>query len=151
MKFGPLQQEIYNMTTHCHICKKEITKDQIAVRDHHHNTGDFRGKAHQSCNLNYKNKFDIPLFAHNNIKYDSHFLIKDIFNSVPGVTKVISQTMETYIAVYKNIFNSRIRYVFLDSFKFLNTSLDALVSLLDKEKDFNILEKNFLVITIWIC
>ena len=51
--------------------------------------------------------------------------------------------METYLAIYKKMRNSRIRYVFLDSFKFLNTSFDDLVSLLDKRNDFNILKNNY--------
>lgn len=103
----------------------------------------YRGKAHQFCNINYKNKFDIILFAHNSNKYDQHFLIKDIFNAIPGKTHVISQTMETYLAVYKNIENSRMRLCFLDSFKFLNTSLDNLVALLDKERDFTHLKRHY--------
>ena len=140
MHFSELQQTIYNLSTSCHICKKEIKDDQIAVRDHCHKTGNFRGKAHQGCNLNYKNKFDIPLFAHNSVHYDQQYLIKDIVNALPGKTHVISQTMETYLAVYKNIEDSRIRYVFLDSFKFLNSSLDNLVSLLDRNNDFDILK-----------
>ena len=75
MAFGTLQQEIYDLTTDCHICKKEIMQDRIAVRDYDHRSGIFRGKAHQSCNLNFKNRFDVLLFAHNNNRYDSHFLI----------------------------------------------------------------------------
>lgn len=143
MEFGDRERLDFLFAKTCHICKKEIRKDQIAVRDHSHQTGRYRGKAHQSCNLNYKNKFDIPLFAHNNFRYDNHFLITYIFNAIPGETKVISQTMETYIAVYKNIIDSRVRFVFLDSFKFLNASLDTLVSLLDEKRDFNMLEKHY--------
>lgn len=56
---------------------------------------------------------------------------------------MISQTAENYLAVYKNILYSRIRFVFLDSFRFLSTSLNTLVGLLDKKKDFKILKQNY--------
>jgi hypothetical protein len=35
--------------THCHICKKELGKED-RVRDHDHRTGKYGGPAHNSCN-----------------------------------------------------------------------------------------------------
>lgn len=49
--------------------------------------------------------------------------------------------MEKYLAITKTIKDSRVSYIFLDSYKFLSSSLDNLVSLLDKERDFEILKK----------
>ena len=35
----------------CHICDKHYTAKDLRVRDHCHITGEFRGSAHQDCNL----------------------------------------------------------------------------------------------------
>ena len=40
----------------CHICKKELFTDK--VRDHCHFTGQYRGAAHNSCNLQCKKTID---------------------------------------------------------------------------------------------
>ena len=39
--------------------------NNVVVRDHDHFTGEFRGAAHQYCNLNYKKSTKIPCFFHN--------------------------------------------------------------------------------------
>ena len=42
-------EEIYNNSHICWICKQELNTDK--VRDHCHVTGKFRGAAHNKCNL----------------------------------------------------------------------------------------------------
>ena len=42
-------QEIYNNSHLCWICKEELNIDK--VRNHCHVTGKFRGAAHNKCNL----------------------------------------------------------------------------------------------------
>jgi len=42
----------YNAATTCHICGGELGK--YKVRDHCHLRVNFRGAAHNQCNLNYK-------------------------------------------------------------------------------------------------
>ena len=60
------QQAEFDNATHCYICKKEIVandKKGCKVRDHNHLNGEYRGCAHNACNLNYNYKnFKIPMF-----------------------------------------------------------------------------------------
>ena len=45
-------EEIYNNSHICWICKEELNTDK--VRDHCHVTGKFRGAAHNKCNINLR-------------------------------------------------------------------------------------------------
>ena len=45
-------EEIYNNSNICHICKEELNTDK--VRDHCHITGKFRGVSHNKCDLNLR-------------------------------------------------------------------------------------------------
>jgi len=42
------QIEDYNKATHCYICENELKNDKV---DHCHFTGNYRGAAHQECNV----------------------------------------------------------------------------------------------------
>ena len=54
--FGKEEKERYEKETKCWICKEEFNDDKdVKVRDHCHFTGRYRGAAHNSCNLKYKN------------------------------------------------------------------------------------------------
>ena len=39
------------MLRKCHICGKKYTNKDIRVRDNCHITGQYRGSAHEECNL----------------------------------------------------------------------------------------------------
>jgi hypothetical protein len=54
MSLTPLEEEAYQEATECYICKGAFTEVDYKVRDHCHITGQFRGPAHISCNLNAK-------------------------------------------------------------------------------------------------
>ena len=45
-------EEIYNNSQICWICKEELNTDK--VRDHCHVTGKFRGASHNKCNINLR-------------------------------------------------------------------------------------------------
>ena len=71
----------FQKATKCHICDRQYQDKDIRVRDHCHITGEFRGSAHQDCNLKLQinpNTIKIPVFFHNLRGYDSHFIMQQI-------------------------------------------------------------------------
>ena len=69
----------------------------------------------------WNNKYFLPVFLHNARSYDSHFTIKN-FHDPSANVQVIPTNTEKFLAV--QIDSVR----FLDSFQFLSSSLDNLVS-----------------------
>ena len=128
----------------CHICNQQYTDKDIRVRDHCHITGEFRGSAHQDCNLKLRIKPDnikIPVIFHNLRGYDSHFIMQQIgeiakkhaYKNKRGEEchmklNCIPNNMEKYMA-----FMLGNHLVFLDSFQFMSSSLDNLIKNLPDE------------------
>ena len=123
-------KEFYN-TKECSICHESL--DKVKVRDHCHLTGEYRGAAHNSCNLNYKIPKFFPVLFHNLAGYDSHLFIKNLGVS-KGKINCIPNNEEKYISFTKQIvvdsFTSKGKQVevkrdirFLDSFKFMASGL----------------------------
>ena len=48
------------------------------VRDHCHYAGKFRGPSPSICNLKFNVSNKIPIVFHNRLKYDYHFIIKEL-------------------------------------------------------------------------
>ncbi|XP_076663947.1 uncharacterized protein LOC143366632 [Andrena cerasifolii] len=159
----PEQWTTFRDATHCHICEEPFKAEDVRVRDHCHLSGRFRGPAHSECNLNYKNAFYIPIVFHNLSGYDSHFIIEEIATAFEGHVDVLPITKEKYISFTKNVEDTAdsdsricIKLRFIDSYNFLNTSLDKLASFLSTDKlkilrsefetlsieDFNLLARN---------
>ena len=144
------EQKSFDEAESCHICKKELNGDK--VRDHCHFTGEYRGAAHNKCNLICRKPKILPVIFHNLQGYDAHLFIKQIA-SLPGDLTCIPSTEEKYISFSKKIkvgeykditgliipINFEIR--FIDSFKFLQTSLANLVSNLSPD-DFHNTKKS---------
>ena len=142
------EQKSFKKEVNCHICGCELKTDK--VRDHCHFTGKYRGAAHKICNLMCKKPRVLPVIFHNLQGYDGHLFIKQLARLPQGDLSCIPSTEEKYISFSKNIkvgeyysnkfgktlpINFEIR--FLDSFKFLQTSLASLVSNLSKEDFYN--------------
>ena len=63
------------------------------VRDHCHVTGEYRGAAHNSCNLRAKTSYTVPVFVHNLKGYDAHLLFQEM-EQVGGNISVIATNIE---------------------------------------------------------
>ena len=154
------EQILFNKEKFCHICKMELENDK--VRDHCHFTGKYRGAAHNSCNLQCRKPMILPVIFHNLQGYDAHLFIKQLA-CLPGELNCIPSTEEKYISFSKKIkvdeYRSRrngeniplyFEIRFIDSFKFLQTSLANLVSNLQPDDFHNtkqVFKKNVNLLT----
>ena len=128
------EKDNYNKENICHICKKEFIND-MKVRDHCHFTGKYRGAAYNTCNLRYKIPKNIPVIFHNGSTYDYHFIIKELANEFEGNFECLGENTEKYITfsvpIKKRIENKNMDITyeikFIDSFRFMATSLSKLV------------------------
>ena len=141
LKMTPYNEEQFQKESECHICGKEYKNNDIKVRDHCHITGVYRGSAHQDCNLNFKPTNKIPVIFHNLRGYDSHFIMQEIGQIVKN-NKYINKKGEECEMSINAIPNNMEKYMafmlgnnltFIDSFQFMSSSLDKLVSNLPKE------------------
>ena len=126
------------------------------VRDHDHLTGKYRGAAHSKCNLSLRidpYRTPIPVFFHNLKNYDSHHLISAIGRTEEKKTAVTDKNGKPIMhkdrdgkdtnkpvtvtdggisAIVQNmeklISFSWGQFRFVDSFAFLSSSLDRLVT-----------------------
>ena len=157
MKITKAELDVWKQTDVCHICEETISSersssDNIKVKDHCHLTGEYRGAAHQECNLKYKEPSFIPVVFHNLSGNDAHLFIKELGVS-SGEINCIANTEEKYISFTKKILvdtvvvdvgkpvketvsgktvkeKEREIYLnnrFIDSFKFMSCGLDSLV------------------------
>ena len=142
LKMTKENEEKFQKAEECHICNKKYTDKDIRVRDHCHITGKYRGSAHQECNLQLRlnpDKIKIPVIFHNLRGYDSHFIMQEIGQIVKDYSYIkdgkkcqmninaIPNNIEKYMA-----FMLGNHLTFIDSFQFMGSSLEKLVSNLTK-------------------
>ena len=139
LKMTENDEMCFKLMDKCHICDKEYTDKDVRVRDRCHITGKLRGSVHQECNIRLRinpESLKIPVIFHNLRGYDSHFIMQQIGEIAknyaykdkkgkeqPLKINAIPNNMEKYMAfMLGNHLN------FIDSFQFMNSSLDKLVS-----------------------
>ncbi|XP_072389458.1 uncharacterized protein [Diabrotica undecimpunctata] len=149
------QESDFHAATRCHICEQRFSPSDKKVRDHDHLTSEnnYRGAAHEGCNINYKDAHTIPVIFHNLSGYDAHFIINDIASHIKGPVDLLPINKEKYISFTKRIDDARIHFRFIDSFRFMASYLNKLSSYLPKypnlksqfsslpEEQFNLLTK----------
>ena len=134
----PEEKINYNDKKVFYICKKEfdtIDKKNYKVKDHCHYTGKYRGAAHNVYNLRYKIPKEIPVVFHNGSTYDYPFIIKELVKQFDGNFDCLGENTKKYITfsvpLKKKIENKNLEITykikFIDSFRFMSSSLSKLV------------------------
>ncbi|XP_044742351.1 uncharacterized protein LOC123304854 [Chrysoperla carnea] len=142
-----LEDEIsFHSSTACHICEKPFLEGQVKVRDHCHLNSttvnplsNYRGAAHEGCNLNFTLPNFVPVIFHNGSRYDFNLFIRELGYD-DGEIRAIPINSERYISFSKKMNSLYVR--FIDSCRFMQSSLDSLVKNLD-DNQFHILENEF--------
>ena len=138
---------VYDNCTVCQICNEELGKDKVS--DHCHLSGKFRGTAHEVCHLKYKVPNFFQVVFHNLSGYDSHLFIKTLGNSAGDISCILNNE-ENYISFTKKVIVNKfgneegkelnvIRELgFIDSLRFMASSLDRLSSNLKIDEFINL-------------
>ena len=144
MIFTKEDRSAFEKATVCWVCQKEFGESK-KVRDHCHFSGKYRGAAHNLCNLKFKKPNFTPVIFHNLSGYDSHLFVKNLGQSKGDIKcipnneeKYISFSKEIVVGEYENRKGEKRKIMheirFIDSFKFMASSLDSLVGNLGLEK-----------------
>ena len=91
------EEDLFQKSNNCWICKKLIDNDEEKVRDHCHITGQLRGAAHKDFNINFQLTNRVPVIFHNLKGYDSHLIFNEL-DQFDVKTKVITNGL--LISVY---------------------------------------------------
>ena len=159
MIFGKKEKERFDKETRCWICNEKFVDDikNCKVRDHCHFTGRYRAAAHKKCSFLYRKPNFTPVVFHNLSGYDTHLFVKNLACS-DGSINCIPNNEEKYISFVKKIqvgsYTEKVKNEegkteeetkpllhqlrFIDSFKFMVTSLDKLVNNLSKDAFNNV-------------
>ena len=115
----------FQLAEECWLCEQPFTEG-TEVRDHDHLTGKYRGAAHNICNINCKQRSSsfVPIFFHNFSGYDCHLIFEELLTEAYNQNynpTIIPKSLKNYVSVQVGCLR------FLDSYRFLSSSLDKLV------------------------
>ena len=131
----------------CYICRKEFgaydkDKNYCKVKHYCYFTGKYEGACHKICRSKCKSLKEIPIASHNGSTYDYHFTVNEPATSFKeyGNFECFGENSEKYITFSvpfkKDLENGKsIKYKlkFIDSFRYMATSLSNLVNILSNQ------------------
>ena len=144
---------VYDNSTLCHSCNEELGEDSVS--DICHVSGKFRDTAHEVCNLKHKVPTFFSVVFHNLSGYDSRLFIKTLGNS-EGDISCIPTNEENHFSLTKQVIvdkfvnkegkkvNVKCELRFIDSLRFIASSLDELSSNLKIDQSVNL--RKFIVV-----
>ena len=104
------------------------------VRDHCHFIGKYRGAAYNICNLRYRTPKEILVVFHNGSTYDHHFIVNELAKKCQGQFECLGENTVKYTTfsepIQKELDNGKTvayKLRFIDSFRFMSSSLSSLV------------------------
>ena len=116
-------EEDFENCTKYWICDSDYVDGDVKVRDHCHITGKYRRSAHRDSNINDKSNRNISVVFHNLKNYDSHRILKEL-GKLNLKINVTPNGLEKYTS-----FSISNKFWFIDSLRFLSSSLDSLVEI----------------------
>ena len=138
------EESNYSKEKNCYICQKgfinyedDYDKNYYKVKDYRYYTGKYKGAAHNNCSLKYKVKKEIPIVFHNGSTFDYHFIIKELVKEFEGSFECLGENTDKYITFpvpikeeirnKDKIIKMAYKIKFIDSYRFMSTSLSRLV------------------------
>ena len=93
----------------------------------------YRRAAHNICNLRYRTPKDIPVMFHNGSACDYYFIINELAKEFEGKFERLGENTEKYftfpVPIEEELDNNKTithKLKFIDSFRFMSTSLSKL-------------------------
>ena len=131
------ERKAHRDQTICYICNRAFSSDDdkyYKVKDHCYYTGRYLGAVHVVCSKKCKIPKEIPVVFHNGSTYDYHFIIKELVKELKSKFGCLGENTEKYITFSVPIEKQGddgkptvYKIKFIDSFRFVSTSLSSLV------------------------
>jgi len=134
--------QAHEEATHCNLCKIEFSPpSEVLYRktaDHCHLTGKYRQALCNVCNQKLQTPVFVSCYFHNLTNYDAHLIVTELGHDTQAIT-VIPNSEEKFISFSKFVSNNfTIR--FIDTFRFMASSLSSLAKILITPKLENVRE-----------
>lgn len=135
----------------CQLCNVAFDTSVSRHFDHDHlkqpsdlnDNSNFRFVLCHRCNARLRTKYYyLPAIAHNATNFDLHFILRSLQlnGTANGLVKVLAQNSEKFITLTKYFGDCKTPVKFVDSYRFLPSSLDNLVAI---QSNFRIVCKHF--------
>ena len=122
----------------CYICNKEFTaydedKNYYKAENYCKFTGKYQSTCHKICKIKYTTLKEIPIIFHSGSNFDYHFIINQLATSFKAYGSFqclgeISEKHVTFSVPFKTNKSMTCELKFIDSFRFMGTSLSNLIN-----------------------